>query len=74
MLTIELPAEIENRLQALAQATGRSATSHIQEAILEHLDDIEDLNLARQRLAALRSGETQAIPIEQVMARYGVED
>jgi RHH-type rel operon transcriptional repressor/antitoxin RelB len=44
------------------------------EAIREHLDDLEDLYLAEQRLADIRSGKTQTIPMEDVMKRYGLEN
>ena len=74
MLAIRLPIEIENRLEALAKATGRSKTFYAREAILEHLDDLEDVYLAEQRLIDLRSGKSQAIPLEDVMKRYGLED
>ena len=54
MLAIRLPSEIEDRLEALAQATGRTKTFYAREAILEHLDDLEDLYLAEQRLIDVR--------------------
>ena len=74
MLAIRLPLEIENRLEALSKATGRSKTFYARQAILEHLDDLEDVYLAEQRLIDIRSGKTQAIPLEDVMKRYGLED
>jgi RHH-type rel operon transcriptional repressor/antitoxin RelB len=74
MLAIRLPAEIENRLEALAQATGRTKTFYAREAILEHLDDLEDLYLAEQRLIDIRAGKIQTVPLEEVMKRYGMED
>jgi RHH-type transcriptional regulator, rel operon repressor / antitoxin RelB len=74
MLAIRLPIEIENRLEALAKATGRSKTFYARQAILEHLDDLEDVYLAEQRLIDIRSGKTQTIPLEDVMKRYGLED
>jgi len=74
MLAIRLPVEIENRLEALAKATGRTKTYYAREAILEHLDDLEDVYLAEQRLIDIRSGKTQTIPLEEVMKRYGLED
>ena len=39
MLAIRLPVEIENRLEALAKATGRTKTYYAREAILEYIDD-----------------------------------
>lgn len=73
MLAIRLPAEVESRLEALAQATGRTKTFYAREAILEHLDNLEDLYLAEQRLIDLRAGNTQAVPLAEVMKRYGLE-
>ena len=73
MLAIRLPPEIENRLDVLAKATGRTKTFYAREAILEHLDDLEDLYLAEQRLIDIRAGKTQTVPLEEVMKRYGME-
>ena len=73
MLAIRLPAEVERRLDALAKATGRTKTFYAREAILEHLDDLEDLYLAEQRLIDIRAGKTQTVPLEEVMKRYGME-
>jgi RHH-type rel operon transcriptional repressor/antitoxin RelB len=74
MLAIRLPEDIENRLDALAKATGRSKTYYAREAILEHLDDLEDLYLAEQRLIDIRAGRTKTIPLDDVMKQYGLED
>ena len=74
MLAIRLPQEIENRLTALAAATGRTKTFYAREAILEHIDDLEDLYLAERRLADLRAGRTKAVPLEGVIATLGLED
>ena len=74
MLVIRLPPEIEQRLEALAKATGRTKTFYAREAILEHLDDLEDLYLAEQRLLDIRAGRSKTIPLEEVMRRHGLED
>lgn len=50
MLAIRLPEEIEARLAALAARTGRTKTFYAKEAILEHMDDMEDKYLAISRL------------------------
>ena len=50
MLAIRLPAEIEARLIDLATKTGRTKTFYAKEAILEHLDELEDKYLALNRL------------------------
>jgi len=46
MLAIRLDKEIENRLELLAKKTGRTKTFYAREAILEHLEDMEDYYLA----------------------------
>ncbi|WP_338415927.1 TraY domain-containing protein [uncultured Sphaerotilus sp.] len=74
MLAIRLPPDIEDRLNALAQRTGRTKTFYAREAILEHLDDLEDLYLAETRLQALRRGDDQAVPLEELMQRHGLAD
>ncbi|MGA3307307.1 MAG: DUF6290 family protein [Xanthobacteraceae bacterium] len=51
MLALRLPAEIEKRLDALAKKTGRSKSFYAREAILRHLEDLEDYHLAQRRLA-----------------------
>jgi RHH-type transcriptional regulator, rel operon repressor / antitoxin RelB len=50
MLALRLPPEIEQRLNALAKKTGRSKSYYARQAILRHIEDIEDTYLARHRL------------------------
>ena len=50
MLAIRLEPEIEKRLARLASQTGRTKTFYAREAILEHLEDLEDTYLAIKRL------------------------
>jgi RHH-type rel operon transcriptional repressor/antitoxin RelB len=51
MLALRLPPDIEERLDTLAKKTGRSKSFYSREAILRHLEDLEDYHLARRRLA-----------------------
>ncbi|MCP3668375.1 MAG: TraY domain-containing protein [Gammaproteobacteria bacterium] len=50
MLALRLPDEIEQRLTDLATKTGRSKSFYAREAILEHLEELEDAYLAAERL------------------------
>lgn len=70
MLALKLPPEIETRLDAIARRTGRSTTSHALEAILE---DLEDAEIARQRLKDLDEGKSETIPLADLMARNGLD-
>lgn len=74
MLAIRLPEDIERRLDTLAKATGRSKTFYARQAILEHLENLEDLYLAEQRLIDIRAGRTKPIPLADVMRDHGLED
>jgi RHH-type rel operon transcriptional repressor/antitoxin RelB len=69
MLALRLPDDIEKRLDALAAKTGRSKSYYAREAILRHLDEIEDGYLALDRLE--RGGER--IPIEVLQREEGPE-
>jgi RHH-type transcriptional regulator, rel operon repressor / antitoxin RelB len=73
VLAIRLPKEIEDRLNALAKATGRSKSFYAREAILEYLDDLEDIYLAEKRFEDIGAGRTQTVLLQDVMKRYGVE-
>ena len=46
MLVIRLDREVESRLESLAKRTGRTKTYYAREAILEHLEGMEDYYLA----------------------------
>jgi RHH-type rel operon transcriptional repressor/antitoxin RelB len=74
MLAIRLPKEIEDRLEALARQTGRTKTYYARQAILEYLDDLEDIYLAEQRLEDIRAGRESTVPLEEITRRYGLED
>jgi RHH-type rel operon transcriptional repressor/antitoxin RelB len=67
MLAIRLPDNIEKRLAKLAKRTGRTKTYYAREAILLHLEDLEDVYIAEKRLAEIRSGRVRTIPLEEVM-------
>lgn len=72
-VALRLPDEVDQRLNRLANRTGRSKTFYMIEAIREHLDDLEDLYLAEQRLIATQAGKSQAVPLEKVLELYGLE-
>jgi len=53
MLALRLPADIEERLEAVARKTGRTKSSFAREAILEKLEDMEDYAIAVERLQTM---------------------
>ncbi len=74
MLAVRLPPAIEKRLERLARRTGRTKTFYVREAILQHLEDLEDIYAADRVLERIRSGEERTIPLEDLIKRHGMED
>ena len=70
MLAIRLPESIEARLGQLAQKTGMTKTALVQQAILEHINDLEDYYLAEARVRKNR----KAISLEDVERELGLAD
>lgn len=74
MLAIRLPQSIEKRLEKLAKRTGRTKSFYVREAILQHLEDLEDIFLAERTLEKIRNGEEATIPLEDVVKRHALEN
>jgi RHH-type rel operon transcriptional repressor/antitoxin RelB len=73
MFAIQLPQSIEKRFTKLAHRTGRTKTSHVREAILNHLEDLEDVYTGERTLKQIRSGKERTTPLEKLMKRYGLK-
>ena len=74
MLAIRLPAEIELRLENLAKSIGRTKTFYAREAILEYLEDMEDLYVAKQRMEDIEAGRSKTHTLDEVKNRLGITD
>jgi len=73
MIAVRMPAEVEARLENLSRRTGRTKTYYVREAVIEHLDDLEDLYLAEEELRAIRVG-ARTYPLEEVRSDLDLED
>ena len=71
MLTVRLPVELEERLEAVARKVGRSKHDVAMEAIIEEIGDLEDGFLALERL---NSGDAEFYTLEEVRERLGLTD
>jgi RHH-type rel operon transcriptional repressor/antitoxin RelB len=65
-VSLRVPLDLVARLDDLAKATGRSKTFYMLEAIREHIDDLEDLYLAQQRLIEIRAGRSKTYSLDEV--------
>ncbi|WP_127475384.1 DUF6290 family protein [Sulfurivermis fontis] len=74
MLAIRLPEEIESRLEALAKKTGRTKTYYARQAILEYMDDLEDIYLAEQVARQIEAGDMKTYSLEDVERELGLAD
>lgn len=70
MLAIRLPEAVEKRLADLSAETGRTKTALAREAILEHIDDLEDFYLAESRARKNR----KTLSLDDVARELGLED
>ena len=74
MLAVRLPADLDARLTNIAKKTGRTKSFYVRLALAEQLADLEDYFLAEDRMADIRSGKSKTIPLEDIMAEYGLDD
>ena len=71
--SIRLEPAIEQRLDRLAQMTGRTKAYYLRELVTDGLDDLEDIYIAEQRLVDIKAGRSETVSLETVMKRYGLE-
>ena len=65
MLSVRLPGDIEKRLDALANATGRSKSYYVRAAVMAKLEDMEDIYMAEAVMERLASGEEKVLTSEE---------
>jgi predicted DNA-binding protein len=64
---------LEQRLSGIAKQQHKSRQTIVRNMIHKQIEDAEDYAAAVAASARLDSGETTAIPLEEVMKRYGME-
>jgi RHH-type rel operon transcriptional repressor/antitoxin RelB len=68
--TVRLPDEIARRLERLAEATKRSKSSFIVEALQNYLDERDDLETA---LARVREPQAEYLDHDEVKRALGLD-
>jgi len=68
--SVRIPEDIADRLARLAQATKRTKTSYIIEALERYLDECEDLEIA---LSRFRDPESEWVEHEDVREELGLD-
>ncbi|RLP06668.1 type II toxin-antitoxin system RelB family antitoxin [Propionibacterium australiense] len=73
VLSIRLPDEVKNRLDALSASTGRPAAFYVREAVLEHLDELEWAYSLAARAEAIRNGTEETRSFDEVARGLGFD-
>ena len=71
MLAVRLDAETEARLNNLAAQTHRTKSFYVKQALLEYLDDIEDIYIGQKRVEDLRAGKDELVSFEDLKKELG---
>ena len=71
MVTFILPPGLESIMSEMARETGLTAEQIILDAVEERLADFHDLRIAEERM---RDPEGRAIPLDDVLRKYGLAD
>jgi RHH-type rel operon transcriptional repressor/antitoxin RelB len=74
MLVLQLPPDIEARLNELSRRTSRSKSFHARQALIKYLDELEDIHLVEKCLEELRSDVNDTVPLAELTARHGVDN
>lgn len=61
-------------MRKLAVETGLSPSRIMVDAISDYVADLEDGRIVEERLRALRDGKSDTVPLETLLARYGLAD
>jgi len=72
MITIDLPETIERQFTELAVRSGMTVQSCLQKAILNYLEDLEDLADAEDIMKDHKPED--AISLDEVVKKYGLEN
>ena len=73
-ISIQLPADAEQRLDFLVAQTGRTKDVCLREIIERGLEDMEDYYLASEVLKRVRSGKEQVYSAAEVKKSLGLEN
>lgn len=71
MLAVRLDPDLEARLTAVAKRTGRTKSYYARQAILEKIEELEDIALLEEALRDPDAGKT--IPFDEVMRELGLD-
>ena len=69
-MAVQITAEIESRIDALADRTGESKDDLVREALLAYLEDMDDVAIAREHL--IHPDDT--LSLQEMKKNLGLDD
>lgn len=71
--SVRLPEALESRLNHLAAVTNRSKSFYVRQLLEEHLEDLEDVYIADQRIEELRAGKSNTYTLQEAAKELGLD-
>ena len=65
LLSVRLEDDLGMRLAGLAKKTHRTKSFYIKEALMNYIEDLEDIYIAEKRLSDYRAGKIEALSSEK---------
>ena len=72
VVSVRLSGDLEERLDALSERTGRPKSFYVKSALEAHLADLEDQYWADQVIARFEAGDQPTRPISDLIAELGL--
>jgi predicted DNA-binding protein len=71
-INIRLDKELLENLDSYAHELEKTRTSLVEKALELYFDKLDEM-LADKRIDSLKSGDTRAVPLEEVFAKAGID-
>ena len=74
VLSVRLPDDLKERLDALSTSTGRTAAYYVREAVEQHLAELEYAYTLRAEIEASRRGELNSRSLAEISAELVLDE
>lgn len=70
--TFRLSSDLKARVDNLARKTNRSSSFFYNQLVTDHIDELEDIYDCLAIIENVKKGKEKTVPLEKVMADYGL--
>lgn len=71
-ITVEIPGSMKQRLKKVANRSGRSAADVARDAVMEYVEDAEDIYESERILRRVRSGRERTFTLDAVSRKLRI--